>query len=88
MTALPANGPLTRDLLHALSMEHTHLSGPALLTRDEMCEGMRRLAEVHDHIGHPPAEVMALLKGLLIERDAGAARVLRWLRTVEGEART
>lgn len=59
----------------------------ARLTRDEMCEGMRRLADVHDLIGHPPAEVMALLKGLLIERDMGAARVLRWLRTLDTEAR-
>lgn len=77
--------PLTEDEWageHLATLHGTHLS------RDEVAEAERLLGTVHELVGVLPAEVMGFLVALLHERDGASARLLRWLRSLDGMARS
>ena len=53
----------------------------------EVDETARRLARLHELLGHQASELMAFLIVLMHRRDGASMALLRWLRTLDGEAR-
>lgn len=67
---------------------HGYPVDPApVLTHEDTCEAMDRLAELYLLVGHTPHEVMQMLVGVIARRDGGARYILRRLRELDAEAR-
>lgn len=58
------------------------------MSRAEMNEAAHLLAGLHHLIGVQAEEVVALLVTLLHRRDGASMAILRWLRSLDGEARS
>jgi hypothetical protein len=58
------------------------------MTRADLNEAAHLLAGLHDLIGVQAEEVMALLVSLLDRRDGASMAILRWLRGLDGQARS
>ena len=77
--------PLTMDEWageHLATLHGTHL------THEEVAEAERLLSTLHELVGEQAAEVMGFLTTLLHRRDGASMSLLRWLRSLDGLARS